>query len=109
MDIKMNYLDLLLKTLNKFAQNFISAIPNIIIAALFALVTYFAARLISHLVSAFLPRMAVRSNLVTIIHKLVTLLVWLIGVLIISAIVVPSVTTANLLATFGLTSVAIGL
>ncbi len=109
MDIKMNYINLILNTLDKFVHNFISMIPNIIIAIIFIIFTYFAARLISHVVSSLLPRMAVRSNLVIIIHKLTTIVVWFIGILIISAIVVPSVTAANLLATFGLTSVAIGL
>lgn len=109
MDIKMNYLDLILQSLDKFAKSFISIIPNVIIGILFILFTFLAARLISHIVVTLLPRMAVRSNLVSIIHKLTTLTVWFVGVLIIIAIVFPSVTTANLLATFGLTSVAIGL
>ncbi|PWY56184.1 mechanosensitive ion channel protein MscS [Legionella qingyii] len=105
----MNYLELILKTLNKFAQNFIALIPNIIIAIIFAIMTYFAAKLISRLVSSFLPRIAIRANLVTIFHKLTIIIVWFIGILIISAILIPSVTTANILATLGLTSVAIGL
>ncbi|MCE0723573.1 MULTISPECIES: mechanosensitive ion channel family protein [Legionella] len=105
----MNYLDLILKTLNKFAQNFIALIPNFIIAIIFAFITYFLAKLISRLVSSFLPRIAIRANLVTIFHKLTIVIVWFLGILIISAILIPSVTTANVLATLGLTSVAIGL
>ncbi|MCW8443841.1 mechanosensitive ion channel [Fluoribacter gormanii] len=105
----MNYLELILKTLNKFMQNFIALIPNIVIAIIFAIMTYFAAKLISRLVSSFLPRIAIRANLVTIFHKLTIIIVWFIGILIISAILIPSVTTANILATLGLTSVAIGL
>ncbi|WP_454782478.1 mechanosensitive ion channel family protein [Legionella sp. WA2022007384] len=105
----MNYLELILKTLNKFAQNIIALIPNIIFAIFFAIITYFAAKLISRLVSSFLPRMAIRANLVTIFHKLTIIIVWFIGILIITAILIPSVTTANILATLGLTSVAIGL
>ncbi|VEB36341.1 mechanosensitive ion channel MscS [Legionella sainthelensi] len=53
--------------------------------------------------------MAVRANLVIISQKLTIILVWLIGMLIISAIIFPSVTTANILTTLGLTSVAVGL
>lgn len=105
----MNYLELILKTLNKFAQNFIALVPNIIIAIFFAIITYFTAKLISHLVSSFLPKIAIRANLVTIFQKLTLIIVWFIGILIIAVIVFPSVTTANVLATFGLTSVAIGL
>lgn len=104
----MNYLELVIKTLNKFIQSFIALIPNIIIAIGFAVITYFAAKLFSRLVSSLLPRMAIRANLVTISQKLTIILVWFIGILIISAIIFPSVTTANILATLGLTSVAIG-
>ncbi|HHF7368287.1 TPA: mechanosensitive ion channel family protein [Legionella bozemanae] len=104
----MNYLEIILKTLNKFAQNFIALIPNIIIAIFFAFITYFLAKIISRLVSSFLPRIAIRANLVIIFHKLTIIIVWFLGILIISAILIPSVTTANILATLGLTSVAIG-
>ncbi|KTD14786.1 mechanosensitive ion channel MscS [Legionella gratiana] len=104
----MDYVNIILKTLNKFAQNFIGLIPNIIIGLLFAIITYFIAKLMGHIVSSFLPRMAVRANLVIITHKLTVILVWFIGILIISAIIIPSVTTANVLTTLGLTSVAIG-
>ncbi|KTD68609.1 MULTISPECIES: mechanosensitive ion channel family protein [Legionella] len=105
----MNYLELILKTLNKFAQNFITLIPNIIAGIAFAVVTYFLAKLISRLINSLLPRMPIRANLVTIFHKLTFIVVWFVGILIISAIIFPSVTTANVLATLGLTSVAIGL
>ncbi len=105
----MNYLELILKTLNKFAQNFIALVPNIIIAIFFAIITYFIAKLISHLVSSFLPKIAIRANLVIIFQKLTIIIVWFIGILIIAVIIFPSVTTANVLAAFGLTSVAIGL
>ncbi|KTD73455.1 mechanosensitive ion channel family protein [Legionella tucsonensis] len=104
----MNYLELILKTLNKFAQNFIALTPNIIIAIFFSIITYFLAKLISRLVSSLLPRIAIRANLVIIFHKLTIIIVWFLGILIISAILIPSITTANILATLGLTSVAIG-
>ncbi|KTD63278.1 mechanosensitive ion channel MscS [Legionella santicrucis] len=105
----MNYINIILKTLDKFAQNFVALIPNIIIGVCFAALTYFIAKIIGKIVSSFLPKMAVRANLVIISHKLTIILVWFIGMLIISAIVFPSVTTANILTTLGLTSVAIGL
>ncbi|KTC79410.1 mechanosensitive ion channel MscS [Legionella cherrii] len=105
----MSYLELITKTLDKFAQNLIALIPNIIVGIIFAFVTYFVAKIVSRLVSSLLPRMAIRANLVTIFHKLTLIMVWFVGILIISAIIFPSVTTANVLATLGLTSVAIGL
>lgn len=58
--------------------------------------------------SSLLPRIAIRANLVIIFHKLTIIIVWFLGILIISAILIPSITTANILATLGLTSVAIG-
>ncbi|ARB91433.1 mechanosensitive ion channel family protein [Legionella longbeachae] len=105
----MNYVNIILKSLDKFAQNFVALIPNIIIGVFFAVLTFFIAKIIGKIVSSFLPKMAIRANLVTISHKLTIILVWFIGVLIISAIVFPSVTTANILTTLGLTSVAVGL
>ncbi|WP_115701656.1 mechanosensitive ion channel family protein [Legionella sainthelensi] len=105
----MNYVSIILKTLDKFAQNFVALIPNIIVGVFFAVLTYFIAKIIGKIVSSFLPKMAVRANLVIISQKLTIILVWLIGMLIISAIIFPSVTTANILTTLGLTSVAVGL
>ncbi|WP_115707380.1 mechanosensitive ion channel family protein [Legionella sainthelensi] len=105
----MNYVSIILKTLDKFAQNFVALIPNIIAGVFFAILTYFIAKIIGKIVSSFLPKMAVRANLVIISQKLTIILVWLIGMLIISAIIFPSVTTANILTTLGLTSVAVGL
>ncbi|ARG97042.1 mechanosensitive ion channel family protein [Legionella micdadei] len=104
----MNYLGIILKALDKFAQNFLALIPNIIIGFIIAIVTYFISKVMGRIVSSLLPKMSIRANLVIISRKLTIIFVWFIGALVILAIVVPSITTADILTTFGLTSVAIG-
>lgn len=104
----MQYWDVFLKTLNKFAQNFIALLPNLVMALIIAFITHIVAVLLSRLVGTGLPRIAIRANLVLVFQKIAIVGIWFIGILIMAAILVPSVTTANVLATLGLTSVAVG-
>lgn len=106
--LKSKYVGAVLKTLDQFIINFATLIPNIIIAIIFLLFTYIFSVIIHHLIYSALSRTSMRTNLVIIFQKLATTIIWFIGILISAAIVFPSVTTANLLATLGLTSVAVG-
>lgn len=104
----MDYLNHLLKTLNKIALNFVERIPSIIVAIIFLIITYLTAKLIAHLVAASLAKTSLRSNLVIVLRKMITTFVWIIGLLVICAILFPSVTPANLIAALGLGTVAVG-
>lgn len=103
----MNYFNLILKTLHDFGVTFAAHIPHMIIAVLFLVFTHYIAKLASHLLGISLSRW-MRTSLVMVFQKFTVIFIWFIGILIVAAIVFPSVTPANLLATFGLTSVAIG-
>lgn len=80
----------------------------IIIAIIFLIFTHFVAKLIGQLAERSLRRLWIRANLVLILQKIIVIIVWVIGILIASTILFPSVTTANILATLGLSSIAIG-
>jgi small conductance mechanosensitive channel len=102
------FITTLLKTLDKFFTNFIAIIPNVIIAIIILVITYFVALLTGRLTLVSLRKAHMRMNLALIFHKIVIIVIWFIGILVIAAVLFPSVTIANILATFGLTSVAIG-
>lgn len=104
----MNFVDIILKTLVNFEKELLSRIPFIIIAIIFLILTHFIAKLIGSLAEKSLRRLWIRANLVIILQKIIVILVWVIGILIAATIVFPSVTTANILAALGLSSIALG-
>ena len=104
----MGYFTTTLNTLHQFGINIVAHIPNIVIAILFTIITYFFAKLCAHIINAPLRRIRMRVTLIQVFQKLLITFIWFIGILIIASILFPSVTAANLLATLGLTSVAIG-
>ncbi len=104
----MEYFTPLFNTLHQYGDNTIAHLPNIIIAIIFIFFTYFVVKIINHVVYTSLTRFAMRTNLVLIFQKIIAIIIWFFCILIVVTIVFPSVTTANLLTTLGLTSVAIG-
>lgn len=104
----MTYFNPVLHTLNQFAINFAAHIPNLLIALIVLLITFFLSKLIVHLVGMSLTRLALQTNLVLVLQQITSIIIWLISVLIVAVIIFPSVTAGNLLAALGLTSVAIG-
>lgn len=104
----MEYLAPIFNSLHQFSMEVLGHIPNMIVSIIFLLITYFFIKLVNHIVWASLTRLTMQSNLVIVFQKLTTVGIWFLSILIVAAIIFPSVTTANLLATLGLTSVAIG-
>lgn len=104
----MEYINQLFATLHKIELDFVSRIPNMIIGLLLFIITFFVAKLITRLVGNSLSRTSLRTNLILIFQKFTSIGVWIIGGLIIFAILFPSVTPAHLITALGLGTVAIG-
>ncbi|KTD18745.1 mechanosensitive ion channel MscS [Legionella lansingensis] len=104
----MEYVNIVLKTLDGFAKEFASRSPYILIAILFLIITHFVAKTSAFLFRKYLRRMWIRSNLVIVLQKMMTILIWLVGILIVATILFPSVTPANVLTALGISSIAIG-
>ena len=105
----MIYIDIFMKTINNLAKQFMDRLPYIFIAVIFLVITHYAVKFSAYLVEKSLRRLWIRANLVLILRKLYSIIVWLISILIVNSILFPSVTPANILATLGLTSIAVGL
>lgn len=94
--------------MHQFLLNLIIQLPYFIITILFLIMTHFIAKLTSYIIGSSLSKTKMRTNLVQVFQKLSVILIWILGILISAAILFPSVTPANLLATLGLGSVAVG-
>lgn len=105
----MRYLDPIVTTLNRFVTEFMADIPNIIIAIGLLFVIHLTSRLMGYLLINSLKRTRMRYNLIQVLHKITSILVWFFGILVISSILFPSITPAHIIGALGLTSVAIGL
>src|SRR5690242_7663685 len=104
----MQYLNLVVNTLHRFAAEFVSSIPNIVLAIILVFVIHLVSRITSYLLFTSLKRTWMRPNLIQIFLKLTTIFIWLLGILIITSILFPSVTPAHIIGALGLTSVALG-
>ena len=99
----------LIDSLNKMAITFVEKIPNIIFAIIFLILTSFVAKLLSYLFVKSLRRTWIRPNLIRILDKLFYIAIWVMSILIVCAILFPSVTPGNLITGLGVASVAVGL
>lgn len=100
-DIGMERAQTLLESLAALA-------PRLVAGLLVLLLTWVLARLASWLLGRTGPRLFRRSALVEVMQMLTAALVWIAGVLLAAAVAFPSVTPEDLVAAFGLGSIAIG-
>lgn len=104
----MEFLNPILKTLNNLATGFISHVPNATVAIFFLIITFLFVKICNRLLGNNLIRFGMHANLILVFQKILSIIVWLVCLLIIFAILFPSVTVSSILTTLGLTSVAIG-
>jgi small-conductance mechanosensitive channel len=104
----MDLINILVDRLREMLAGFIRITPQLAIGLLVLLVTWVAAKFARRIADRLLGRTHVRGTLVNLAETLVNVLIWLIGMMIASSIVLPGVTPANLLAVLGLGSVAVG-
>lgn len=104
----MEYFTPVFNTLHQYYIDFIAHLPDVIIAIVFIILTHFIVKIIHHAVSISLTRVAMQINLIQAFQKLIAIIIWIFSILIVATIIFPSISAGNLLATLGLTSVAIG-
>ena len=104
----MNLVSILLHRLREMVAEFIRTLPQLGIAMVILLATWFAAKFARRIADRLLSRTEVRGTLVNLAETLVGVVIWIVGLMIASSIVLPGVTPANLLAVVGLGSVAVG-
>lgn len=104
----MDLVRILWGRLHEMAAGLIRLLPQLAIALVVLLVTWAAAKFARRIAERLLNRTHVRNTLVDLAETLVGVLIWVLGLMIASSIVLPGVTPANLLAVLGLGSVAVG-
>ena len=104
----MDLVQVLVNRLREMAVGFMALLPQLVIGLVILLATWTVARFAKRIADRLLARTDLRPSLANLSETLITVVVWVLGILIAMSVVLPSVTPANLLATLGLGSVAIG-
>lgn len=109
MDINVKPLQIIQTQIESFSAGFISILPNLLAAIVFLIVVWIINRIIGSLYARALRRTRMRASLRSALQSLVTVIIWITGILIAATIAMPNLTPTKLLAGLGLGSVAIGL
>lgn len=104
----MNVFNILANRLQQMLTEFIRVLPQLAIAVVVLSLTWLVAKFARRITERLLRRTEVRGTLVNLFETITGVVIWVIGLMIASSIVLPGVTPANLLAVVGLGSVAVG-
>jgi small conductance mechanosensitive channel len=104
----MDLLGILIERVQDMVADFVRMVPQLAIALLVLLATWGAANLVRAVVNRITDRARVRPSLSALFATLSGVTIWLFGILIMLAVLLPGVTAGSLLAVVGFGSVAIG-
>lgn len=104
----MEPVQIIFDSLGNMGKGFLAHLPNLLSAALIILITWALARGMVKVLNQMLGRFQLRRSLIELIEKLSTISIWLVGLLIATIIIFPSLTPAKVLTALGLGSIAIG-
>jgi small conductance mechanosensitive channel len=104
----MDLVSILIERVQDMVAGFVRMVPQLAIAVFVLVVTWGIANLTRAIVSRITDRARVRPSLATLFITLAGVSIWIFGVLIALAVLLPGVTAGSLLAIVGFGSVAIG-
>ncbi|PWQ99883.1 mechanosensitive ion channel family protein [Leucothrix pacifica] len=104
----MEPISILLTQLRDMVRETIALLPQLMIAVLVMVLTYFAASLVRRLVRRIFRNSRLRASLVNLIVILSSMGVWVLGIMVAAIIAFPNLTPTKMLAGLGIGSVAIG-
>lgn len=104
----MNYVTILSNQLSSMAAGFVAALPNLAIALVVLVITFFVARFAAGLAGRTVDHAQMRESLKQLVHTLAKLGVWIVGLMVAASIVLPGFTPASAIAGLGIGAVAIG-
>lgn len=104
----MEPLKILMEQLREIARGAIEAVPQIAVALLVILLTAFISKGAKYLLKKGLQRTKLRQSLKELFTLLMSIMVWILGMMIAAVIVFPGLTPSSILAGLGIGSVAIG-
>lgn len=104
----MNYLGIIEAQLSSFGQSFVAMVPQLIVAIAVLFVTWLVAKSATRLADKLIGKTDMRASLQQLVETFVRLVIWLIGLLIVAAIIFPDFTPGSVIAGLGIGAVAIG-
>jgi small conductance mechanosensitive channel len=104
----MDLISILIERVQEMVADFVRMVPQLAIAVLVLLITWGIANLTRAIVSRITDRARVRPSLATLFATLAGVTIWIFGILVTLAVLLPGVTAGSLLAVVGFGSVAIG-
>ena len=99
---------ILTQQVKQFIADFWAALPQIVVALVVLVLTWFVAKAVRALVARIARSTRMRRSLTEVLQMIVGATTWIVGILIATVIVFPSMTPAKMLTALGLGSVAIG-
>ena len=104
----MDSVNILLKQLHSMWTEFLQWLPQLAIAIILLFVVWVVARFAKSIADRLTGNTGMRPSLKQLVHTMVTILIWLIGLMLVLTILLPGVTPASLIAGLGIGAVAIG-
>lgn len=105
----MEPIQILSEQFSNFARGFIALLPNLLVAIVILALTFVVARFAGLIARKIFTRSKARPSLLSAIGTIVSILVWVTGILIAATVIFPNLTPTKLVAGLGIGSIAIGL
>lgn len=104
----MDLVNILIERLQDMVAGLVRTLPQVALSVLVVLIAWGVAHLIRNLVRRVSVRAGVRPSLVALFATLTGIVVWILGLLVALAVLLPGVNAGSLLTVIGLGSVAVG-
>ena len=104
----MDLVAILIERVQAMIAGFVRTLPQLALALVVLVITWGLAHVVRSVVQRFAKRARVRPSLVALFSTLAGILVWIFGILVALAVLLPGVTAGSLLTIVGFGSVAIG-
>ena len=104
----MNLVGILIDRVQEMVAGFVRMVPQLALALVVLLITWGIANVVRGVVQRLTRRAHLRPSLVALLATLSGIIIWVFGILVALAVLLPGVTAASLLTVVGFTSVAIG-
>ena len=107
-EMAMDLVNILIERIQEMIAGFVRMLPQLAIALFVLSVTWGVASLVRKAVHRITSRTRMRPSLVALFVTMSGIFVWIFGILVALAVILPGVTAGSLLAVLGLGSVAVG-
>jgi len=105
---QLNPVETLTNQLVDMGNGFIALLPQLAIGLVVLFITWIVAKLVRKVADKIIRKADLRPSLRELIETILTVVVWIFGIMITATIMIPSLTPAGMLAGLGLGTVAIG-